>query len=97
MDETSIWHQFLARWPQGLSREGVVVPKFGEQIPFVGFLLTKDLVVFERRAPDTVGARRVVMPLAAIEAVKITEPVGDEVLVKAGFSTSSAQQPASPV
>ncbi len=84
MDLTLIWRKFLVEWPPGLTRGGVLVTEL-EQIAFVDFLLAENVGLFERRAPDTVGARRVVVPYSKIEAIKIVDSVNDEVFTQSGF------------
>ena len=93
MDEIgSIWRQFFASWPAGLNQTGVIVASNAEQVPFVSFLMAEHIVMLERPAPDTVGARKVVMPYSKIDAIKITDPVGNEVFAKAGFIESTPRE-----
>ena len=91
MDPGSIWRAFLASWPDGASQMGVVVTTSGEQIPFAAFMVSDNVVLLERPAPDTVGARKVVLPYAKIDAIKITEPIDSEVFVSAGFARVKAK------
>ena len=81
----NIWREAFANWPSDFRRKGVVVPSFGEAIPFVDFVLNKDMVVLERATPDTVGARRVAIPFRHIEALKYTEPLNTEQFLGNGF------------
>lgn len=86
MDPGSVWRAFLAAWPDGASQMGVVVTTMGEQIPFTAFVVSDNVVLFERPAPDTVGARKVILPYSKIDAIKITEPIDIDVFVSAGFA-----------
>ena len=52
-----------------------MVTTFGETIPFVSYMLQGDLVLVERKTPDASGARRVIMPIDGILAVKILDAV----------------------
>ena len=89
MDEMgTIWRNFLASWPAGLKQTGVMVTSTSEQVPFISFLMAEHVVMLERPAPDTVGARKVLMPYSKIDAIKITDPVGNDVFVNAGFIES---------
>ncbi len=87
MDSGSIWRAFLASWPDGAAQMGVVVMTSGEQIPFSAFLISDNVVMLERPAPDTVGARKIVLPYSHIDAIKITEPIDNDVFVAAGFAS----------
>lgn len=94
MDLGTIWREFLQAWPSGLTQSGVMVMSGGEQIAFCSFLLSDQVVMLERNAPDTVGARMLVVPYAKIDAIKITEPVGSDVFREAGFrEVRSGSQP----
>ena len=86
MEETGIiWRNFFASWPSQLSHTGVVVASGIEQTPFVSFLMAEHVVMLERPAPDTVGARKVIVPYCKINSVKITEAVGHDVFLASGF------------
>ena len=86
MDTGNIWRSFLAAWPQGATQTGVIVTNTGEQIQFCSFLMSENVVLLERPTPDTVGARKIIIPYSKIEAVKITEPLENDVFVAAGFA-----------
>ena len=79
------WKVIFDNWPRDTPRSGVVVSSFDEQILFVEFLTTSEFVLLERRAPDAVGARKVIIPYSEIRAVKIVEPVKLEVFEPLGF------------
>jgi hypothetical protein len=90
MDNASLWRKFFVEWPSGIPQQGVVVTSFGEQVSFVGFLLSEHLVMFERRAPDSVGGRRLLLPYGKIDGIKIVDPVKNEVFSQAGFRAVSS-------
>ena len=46
---------------------------FDEQIPFVNFSASSEMLLVERRAPDTVGARLVMLPYLNIVGLKIVD------------------------
>lgn len=83
-----IWREFLDHWPESAPRRGIVVAVFDEQIAFENFLTRGDLALFERRAPDSLGARKVLLPLDQIAAIKIVDPLKTEVFSSAGFHAS---------
>lgn len=78
MEVKHYWTDFFENWPSKMPHRGVVVTSFGDQILFNGFLIGADLLLIERQAPDTVGARQVIIPYENIQAVKIVE-VGQKV------------------
>jgi hypothetical protein len=89
MDETGkMWRNFFASWPERMQQVGVVVASNSDQVPFISFLMAEHVIMLERPAPDTLGARKIVMPYSKIESVKITEPVGNDVFIDAGFIES---------
>lgn len=93
MEMASTWRKFFVEWPTCVPQRGVVVTSF-EQVPFIGFMLQERFVLLERRAPDTVGGRRVLVPYDAILSVKIVDPVKNEDLTQVGFrqlATTAAQ------
>ncbi len=85
MDMSGVWRTFFVKWPADLPRTGVVVTSFGEQVVYVEFLIGEHTILFERLAPDSVGGRKLVIPYGNIQALKITEPVNNEVMVACGF------------
>lgn len=83
-EPSNCWHDFLTRWPAQLPRRGVVVTAL-EQIPFDGFMLCDRLLLLERRAPDSLGARTVLVPLAEIQSLKFTDVVKSATFQALGF------------
>ena len=53
---------FFHKWPKDLPHRGVLVTNFNEQIPFDGFMTTETMLLVERRTPDTIGARKLILP-----------------------------------
>jgi hypothetical protein len=86
MASDSPWKRWFENWPKDIPPRGVLVVKFGEQIPFDGFLVSEDMVLVERRAPDTIGARKVLAPFEEISAVKFTDVVRGKLFETAGFA-----------
>lgn len=82
----SPWKSWFRSWPQEIPYRGVLVVKFGEQIPFDGILVSNEMVLVERRAPDTIGARKVLVPFEEIAAVKFTDVVRGKSFESAGFA-----------
>jgi hypothetical protein len=56
-----------------------------EQIPFEAFATSDDLLLLERRAPDTLGARTVLVAYQTIQAVKIVDVVKVKSFSPLGF------------
>ena len=88
MDAGREWLDFFARWPASVARKGILVTNFGEQVAFNGFLLSERLLLVERQTPDTVGARKVIVPMAHVQAVKITDVVTTSAFEELGFRGS---------
>jgi len=84
------WRQLFAGWPSDLPRRGLVVSGYQEQIPFENFLIRDDVILLERRAPDAMGGRKVLLQFGDILAVKIVDPVKLSVFETAGFTESGA-------
>jgi hypothetical protein len=77
--------RLLAEWPASIPRQGLMVTSFGETLPFVGYMLQGDLVLVERKTPDAQGGRRVIVPLAAILAIKIVDAIDMARFTAMGF------------
>ncbi|MBI2825971.1 MAG: hypothetical protein HYX69_14905 [Planctomycetia bacterium] len=86
MDAGAVWRNYFANWPKELPRRGVLVTNFEEQIPFEGFMTGEAMLVLERRTPDTIGARKVIVPYSGVLAIKLTDVVKQKTLQAAGFS-----------
>jgi hypothetical protein len=74
-DAAEVWRDCFRKWPANLARHGVLVTSFAEQILFDGFATHEHLLLVERRTPDTVGARIVLIAYQHIQAVKIVDVV----------------------
>ncbi len=85
------WKDFFGNWPQGISRSGILVTAYNEQIPFSGFLTGDSLLLLERRTPDALGARTVVLSYGEVSALKIVEVVKSKVFLSAGFQGPPAK------
>jgi hypothetical protein len=85
-DVGEIWRNCFRQWPAEIERRGVLVTSFGEQIVFDGFATSDDLLLVERRTPDTVGARTVLVVYQNIQAVKIVDVVKTKAFHALGFT-----------
>ena len=86
MDRATVWKNLFTDWPETLPRKGVVVTVGNEAIPYHEFLVHSDVVLLQRRAPDTMGAREVIVPFGEISVVKMTEVVRPATYREAGFA-----------
>jgi hypothetical protein len=91
-DATESWRQCFQQWPDDLPRRGVLVATFDEQIAFVNFFASDDMVLIERRAPDTVGARMVLIPYQNVAAIKITDVVKAKAFSHLNFVATQAKK-----
>ena len=80
-----VWRQCFQQWPADLERRGVLVTSFDEQIPFEGFATSEEMLLVERRSPDTVGARLVLVAYQNIRALKIVDVVKMKSFQALGF------------
>jgi len=83
-----VWKDYFTHWPKNLPTTGVIVTSYDEQIQFVGFMTGETLLMMERRAPDTTGARKVLIPYDNIVALKLIDVVNESVFVAMGFKPS---------
>ena len=86
-----VWRECFASWPQGVDRNGIVVATWDEQIPFRGFAVADTLVYLERRNPDSLGSRAVMVPYENIAALKIVDVVDVSSFASMGFQTKPAR------
>lgn len=84
MDFNTHWRDYFGRWPQAMARKGVLVTTF-DQIPFVNFATSDAMILLERMAPDTSGARVVAVPYGNIQAVKFTDVINPNLYAEFGF------------
>ena len=90
MDVAETWRNCFRQWPSDLERRGVLVTSFGEQIVFDGFATSEDMLLLERKAPDTVGARTVILPYPNIQALKIVDVTKVKTFQSMGFTSPLA-------
>ena len=86
-DAAEIWRHCFQEWPAEVERRGVLITSFGDQIPFAGFAASSEMILVERNAPDTVGARMVMIPYGNILGLKILEVLKLKAFQSLGFTT----------
>jgi hypothetical protein len=79
------WQLLFLNWPADMPRKGVLVTAF-DQVPFHEFMTHANFLLVQRRAPDTVGARDVLVPYDQITGLKLTEVVKTKSLKDMGFA-----------
>jgi len=92
LDAAEIWRDCFRQWPAELERRGVLVTSFGEQIPFDNFATSDGILLVERRTPDTVGARIVLVAYQEIQAVKIVEVTKMKSFQSMGFTVPAPRK-----
>ena len=92
MEAAEAWKHCFRNWPADLERHGVLVTSFNEQIPFDGFLVSEQLLLIERRTPDTLGARKVLLTYDNILAIKLTEVVKNKSFQGLGFEEAATRK-----
>ena len=91
-DAAEVWRECFAKWPEELHRRGVLVVSFNEQIPFDNFYAGDQMLLVERRVPDTMGARMVMVSYGVIDALKIVDVVKPKAFSQLGFSIPPAKK-----
>jgi hypothetical protein len=86
LEAAESWRKCFTQWPPDVDRKGVLVTTFQEQIPFESFAASEDMLLIERRAPDTLGGRMVILSYHNIEALKIVDVVKMKVFQSLGFA-----------
>lgn len=86
MDAAAAWKSFLGEWPSDLPRRGVLVTRQNEQIIFDGFLTSASLALFDRKTPDPLGARKVLLAYEDVAAIKFIDIVKTAQLTPSGFA-----------
>ncbi len=82
------WKTYFSNWPQGLAKQGILITDFDEQIPFAGFLTSDTFLLLDRRTPDSLGARMVILPYGSVTALKVTDVVDQKIFRSIGFEGS---------
>jgi hypothetical protein len=90
MDDSAAWKSLLDNWPPGIARAGVIVTTLNDQIPFDAFMHTAAFMMVERKTPDTLGARKIIIPLSGIASIKFVEVMGSQAFVPWGFAGAPA-------
>jgi hypothetical protein len=85
MTPNPVWKSVFSNWPAGIQHRGVLVTTLNETIPFKGFMIKEDMLLLDRTNPDPMGARFILIDFAAINCLKLIDPVKDSVFVAAGF------------
>jgi hypothetical protein len=80
----SSWQKFFLAWPADMPHKGVLITAW-DQVPFHEFMTHDDFLLVQRRAPDTLGARDVIVPYSEITGLKLTEVVKTKALKDLGF------------
>ena len=88
MDSGEQWKAWFRDWPEKMPRQGVVATMQGDQIPFSGFLAGETMLLLQRKNPDSLGTRQVILPYARIDSLKITDVVDAKIFEKIGFTGS---------
>ena len=94
MESAVSWRDCFKNWPTEVRRRGVVVTSFNEQIPFANFTTSETILLVERSAPDTVGARMVLIPYGEVTGLKIIDPIQPQELAPMGFTSNRPSRPA---
>src|SRR5262245_45176852 len=85
LDDASAWRECFRHWPEDVERRGVLVTLLNEQIPFDNFMTSDSMLLVERRTPDTIGARKVIVSYRQIAALKFVDVIKPRSFASLGF------------
>lgn len=85
LEAANPWLDYFRNWPADVEKRGYLVTNFDEQVPFDGFIVSPTLLIVDRKTPDTVGCRKLVIPFQNIAAVKIIDIVKNRSFASLGF------------
>ena len=89
MSATNTWKTFLTNWPADFPRRGVLLSVLNETIPFNNFWLQDEMVLLERKNPDTSGSRFIMITFDRIDSVRLIDPVSEAAIATAGFAATA--------
>ncbi len=92
MSTAQNWKSLFIEWPASLPRRGVVLSTLNETMPFTNFWLRGEMLMLERKNPDTAGSRYILMSYGGIDSVRFIDPLSDDAIASAGFSTGVIKQ-----
>ena len=78
-------HQIFSGWPEAIPKNGSVVTRHGETLPFSDFMMCGDLILFARSTPDAQGVRRVIVKATELVAVKFHDAIELPRFISMGF------------
>ena len=85
----STWKNFLTNWPADFPRRGVLLSVINETIPFNNFWLQDEIVLLERKNPDTSGSRFIMITFDRIDSVRLIDPISEAAIATAGFGAAA--------
>ena len=80
-----VWRELFTKWPASIPKRGVLVSTLNQETPFKSFLVKGEMLLLERTNPDAIGARYLLLGFDAIHAIKLVDPLKEEVFTAAGF------------
>lgn len=80
-----VWRGFFQNWPKDVPPRGILVTRSNDQVPFDGFLASDSMVLIERKTPDSVGARKLLLAYDEIVGLKFVDLVRGRAFEAAGF------------
>lgn len=86
--------RIFQQWPGAIKREGIIVTSFGENVPFVDYMINGELLLLMRKTPDAHNVRRVVLNMNDIVALKFEDAIEPERFTAMGFQRPEKRGPA---
>lgn len=92
MDSAESWRSLFDSWPEQIDRRGAVLSKQGESLWFDNFLVSANILLLERNAPDASGARKAFIGYESIAMIKLPTTADLKELQAMGFRKARGSQ-----
>jgi len=89
MSSPQTWKSFFADWPTEFPRRGVMLTVLNEIIPYNNFWIQEEMVLLERKNPDTSGSRFIMITYDRIDSIRFIDPINESVIATAGFAAAT--------
>lgn len=91
MSNAADWKSLFTDWPAAVPKRGIVTNALNEPMPFKGYMIRGDMLLLERTNPDAMGGRFILINFAAIDSVKLIDPIKEADMAAAGFEGKFAK------
>lgn len=92
MNTFESWKHTFHNWPSNLPRSGVLIVE-GDTILYGDFRVNDSMIIVDRKNPDAMGARKVMVHFSDIRGVKFVDVLDLDRFESLGFVTGKPTQP----